>query len=173
MSVDSSAATDHSLTADHTPTADRTYLPGARFASPEAAREWEGFSADEAHSWAGALFRVNPHPVGSAALDRAYGQWCAGEVPQVLAWAHTAREARAAGFTPLTLKILRSSLADLSPSEHPAHPRNLALVFPHLPESLPFDVSLWRAWPGFVADGLTPREATLRVLHDAEELEEI
>ncbi|WP_029089343.1 hypothetical protein [Brevibacterium album] len=148
--------------------ADREYLPHARFPSAEAAREWDGFSPDEAHSWAGALFHVHPHPVSAEALRRAHDQWRASEVPQVLAWAQTAREARSAGFTPLTLKILRSALADLSPSEHPAHPHNLALVFPHQPQTLPFDVGLWRAWPDLVAGGVSPREAALQVLHEAE-----
>jgi hypothetical protein len=109
---------------------------------------WAGFTRERAFEWSTYFYDQPPAFPGASIMALSYGAHVKNGFVGLGAWAETARQAEAVGFTPSTYALLGYQLARSAEARRP------------------IDVTRWARWPELVRSGHRPSRATDLVLRD-------
>ncbi|MCQ9368712.1 hypothetical protein NQ036_10740 [Brevibacterium sp. 91QC2O2] len=148
------------------------YAPGPdgrpQRVSPPRSRDcneyWKSFNPAEAAAWIEACYAFRSAPTRPTILALSLSSLRDGGLPTIGDSPETVEAARAIGFTPTALSVLGGALAEISPQEHPHHPRNYGGDRRYGVPGQPFDPSQWDGWVNRVLGGTHPLIATKRHL---------
>jgi N-formylglutamate amidohydrolase len=124
--------------------------------------QWLGIPRARALEWTRAFLRRQPSVPGTV-IWMVRPNLEKGVPAGFTDWARRAHEAEAIGFTPDSYEALHAALDDINAERFPSHPDNHR-VKQGLKEVRPFDAERWASWNRLVADGVTPIQATERLL---------
>ena len=127
---------------------------------------WDGIPQERALRWTAVLLHRRPSVPGTI-IWRVRPDLERGVPAGFTDWAHRAQVAETIGFTPESYETLHASLDEIDAQRFPAHPDN-HLVKLGLTKVRRFDTERWASWNRLVTDGMTPLDATERLLLLAE-----